>query len=228
MAVCHIAVLQVLHAFPVSGSQVVFGNFLLVLVGGLCIADGVIEARAFLGSLATPASVRKMAKPVAGLLIAAMTFVVAYSSNEQRRTAQATFDKSVSLDLPGAHLSRVPPTQRAAFHTLIRELRRNDCTSFLTLPGINGLYLLTETTPPVYLNSSNWTTVFDNDQQQRALDRVRDIHGLCVVRNQASVFVWRTYSRVKRPGVLETFIQQKFKVVSHTGGAGGFDLMVRK
>jgi len=176
----------VLHAYPVAGSQLPWGSFLLVLVALLCALDGARQLAAWerargghLLSRPWPAA----AASTLALLLTAGSYVVPLAG--MRRL----YRQLPSLALPGAHLLHVMPDQVQGLHELVARLRTG-CETFVTLPGLNSLYLWTGHEPPTGLNATTWMFLLDDALQQRIVARLETIDRLCVVRRQDLVDSW--------------------------------------
>jgi hypothetical protein len=230
VVVCHIAVLQVLHAYPVAGSQVAFGTFLLVFVGGMCIADGVAEARSLVGSTESRrASTRAgLVTPLVILFLGVPALLTLDGARQQALRARTDYSKSVPLDLAGAGRLRVDDRQRKAYQAVVGELQVRHCKTFVTVPGLNSLYFFARKSPPTFLNSSTPLHLFGDALEQRMVVAVDGIRDLCVVRNRVLAHFWASHSRNDHVGPLERYIADKFVTVWRSDGFASFDVMVRR
>jgi hypothetical protein len=111
--------------------------------------------------------------------------------------------------------------QQVGLSSLSASLRR-DCTSFITMPAMPSLYIWTGQKPPAPLLTTDWIYVLDSAQQQSIVDQVRNLPGMCVVRNSAVVKFWAE-GRPIPPGPLIDFIETSFVVSS---SYGDYDLLV--
>ena len=220
IAIPALAVLQTLHAYPVPGAQLAWGTVLFTLVGGICIADGAVG----LGALGrAPAR----AAAVAGSVIA-VGFGAWLALDRLRPLADqasTTYDSSVSLDLPGATQQRVDLLRAENLRALTAGIER-DCDTFLTLPGLNSLYLYTGQQPPEEMSSS-WMLYLDDAEQQRIIDSVADDPRLCAVIKPDLLDFWRVYApRAEIPDrPLTRFITEEFRLLHDYSG---YQLAVRR
>ena len=139
------------------------------------------------------------------------------------------YRSGVPLDLPGAHRLRLGPGHAEQLRALSGALRR-DCRTFLTMPGLNSLYLFTGEPAPVEL-SGPWRCFLSTADQRRIVERVTPMRGLCVVRSDPIEAVWffsSGHQPPRRP--LVDFIDSNFTPVARFNGNGPFsyELMVRK
>jgi hypothetical protein len=221
-----LAILQVLHGYPVPGSQLAWGQLLLVIVGGICVGDGLREISADTGSPAP----RSRALPITASAVV-LLFGLWLSLKPFHRYSDEValaYSSGVPLDLPGASRLRLQPAQAEQLRSLSGALRRN-CRTFLTMPGLDSLYLFTGEPPPVEL-SGPWMYFLSESDQRRIVQRVTPMRGLCVVRSGSAGFVWALLSGdpPKRP--LVQFMGRGFRPTATFGGNGpvSYQLTVRK
>ncbi len=176
-----LAVLQVLHAFPVAGIQLFWGTLLLVPVGALCIANGV----RWISFSLNDQSARRAPLAI-GVIAATLALVVLVSIHLKQGLdhVRAAYGGSVSLGLPGAEDVRVSPEDAANYQAVVAAIDEN-CKSFVTLPQLNSFFLWTQKEPPATAgyNPANWAMLFDDARQQRVIEEFRSIDGFCLVEN---------------------------------------------
>jgi len=218
-----LAVVQLLHPYPIPGTQVAWGLFLFAVVGGICVADGLeqlIGAPVALG-LAPPRSIGNVGAIAFLAVVAAVPLLTVPVLNWSSRVNSA-YDSGVSPGVPGAERLRLPPDQAATFRELSTELR-SSCSTFLTLPAFNSLYLFTGLDPPTGMNTDPWTLVLDTRDQRWIVEQVHGIDGLCAVRNTRFVDLFAGSGLLpERP--LVRFIQRRFRP---TSTISEFDVMQR-
>ena len=99
-----------------------------------------------------------------------------------------------------------------------------DCSEFITLPGMNSLYLWAAQSPPTDVRAEIWMLTLDDSQQQSLVRQLEDLSRLCVVKNQVAVDFWVQGRRVQSGPLLE-FINLGFV----SGGTfGDYQLLVRR
>jgi hypothetical protein len=191
-----LAILQSLHAFPVAGSQQAFSALALVPLGAICIGDG----------LAQLGLARVRLQLVTALLF--LTIVVSWlpANWQQSRTAYAS---SVPLGLPGASRVRVPADQAALLAQVTQSIRDN-CDTYISLPGMDSFYIFTQLKPPAGMNLTRWIWLTnDVQQQQMAIQASNRISRLCVLENDELLGFW-SQGRPMANGPLLDYIQQGF------------------
>jgi len=213
VAIPALAVLQTLHPYPVPGAQLAWGTLLFVIVGGICVADGA-------AALPAPRAVRARAAVVVASLVALGfgSWLVLDRLRPLGDQAAATYRASVPLDLPGAMRQRVDLPRAENLRALTAGIDRT-CDTFLTLPGLDSLYIYTGQTPPEEMSSS-WMLYLDDAQQQRIIDLVQGQPRLCAVIKPDLLDFWRIYApRAQIPDrPLVRFIEDDFRVIHDYSG----------
>lgn len=173
-----LAVLQVLHAFPVAGSQTLWASFLLIPTGALCVANGTR------GIATVVEGVDRRSLAAFGAVAATVLayFVVNANLREPLDAARSGYDGQVSLGLPGAGDIHLNEAEAELYGDVSAAIRRN-CSATLMLPGMDSFYLWTEEEPPSGLTATGWPTLFDDSHQQQVIEETRSIPGLCLLRN---------------------------------------------
>jgi hypothetical protein len=205
-----LAVLQVLHAFPVPGSQIRFAAFLLVVVGGICVGDGLAELGVFRLGLGAPAQ-RLAAAGAIGLLI-----WVAFEAVASPLAASVqTYRHSTALNVPGDTWIRMPAATAQQYEGVVNTLK-SKCKTFVTMPGAASLYLMSGEAPPT------WNMVFsgfapgDDQAQQRLVDQLKQVPGLCAVRYPGLEPFW-TQGQPVPDSPIRSFILDDFKPLATFG-----------
>jgi hypothetical protein len=158
-ALCWIAVLQPLQAYPVSGSQIHFGTVVHVLVGAVCLGDGLRWLRSRAALLDR--------RVVRGALAGAVMVAVGYVSVDQVQQAHQQYAALEPLGLKGTKRMHVPPQDAQVLRKLVDTLWEQADT-FLCIPGFNSLYFWTETEPPT-LDVIGHQMRFYSDERQAAM-----------------------------------------------------------
>jgi hypothetical protein len=198
-----LAILLGLHAYPVAGSQMAWSGMLLIPVGAICIADGWSVLRARADAVEVWRRVVAHAFVVAALLVF-IAWLLLWSILPSVRNGLLAYDQGVQPELPGASRLRIAPPQAHTYERLA-EILRNRCSTFLSIPGLNSLYLFSGAEPPTYLNATAWMYLFDAPMQARVVKRSEPIEGLCTVRSPALLDFWRQ-GRPVPPGPLVDFV----------------------
>ena len=212
-----LAVLGSLQAYPVAGSQIALALVLFVPLVAIALADGwnVLDARARSGRAGS--SSRKVIAGAAALATALFAWLLPLREYEQR------YYENVPLRIAAADGLRLPAFQAQSLRSLVWMLKQQ-CSTFITYPGMNSLYVMTGMQPPTGLNTTSWMFQLDSAAQQRVVDVVARIPRLCVVRNQELIDFWRT-DRIVPDRPLVRYIDDAFRIAWSNGN---YDVLVRK
>lgn len=177
------AVAETLQVYPTPGSQLGIAAVSFVPVGAICLADAVVEARAWsaarganaVASLATFVVVASAA--LAGMLALDVIFLPG-------ATSAVTYANQPKLALPGAELMRLGNPQNEQYSEIVSLLESNHCSTFVGYPSINSFYLWSglEAPPPQLPNA--WVYMLDEGQQRRAVAGFRASPRPCAIRNE--------------------------------------------
>jgi hypothetical protein len=160
LILCWAAVLQILQLYPVAGSQAGFGTVLHVLVGALCVDDGVRWLRSLFPVL-------DRGELRAGATAAVFLAVVGLSVSQLRLMHQFYLSQ-VPLDLPGAVRLRMDPGSAQMLRTLTQTLRDKSDT-FLSVPGFSSLYFWTGEAPPTLDVIGHAIELYSEERQEAML-----------------------------------------------------------
>lgn len=206
-----LACLQSLHAFPVGGSQLAWAVLLLAPVGALCVANGVHG----LAGVAREGSERWLAIAIAAIaVIVAAQFLISTQLEGPLNFNRGIYASRENLDLPGDTMVRVTPEEVQLYRGITEAIDEN-CSTFLTEPGMGSFYLWSQQEPPTGFFATAWTTLFDESLQDRVIEETRDIKGLCLLRNIPLAETW-SYGPVPR-GPLVDYLEQGFRPVASFG-----------
>lgn len=217
-----LAVLQTLHAYPVAGSQTAWSALLLVPVGAICVADGLAGLGAWARRRSGPAASRLL-RGAAMLPVALFPIWLVWLQSPHYSSVVDGYKAGVAPGLPGTERLRLPREQVGVYRKLTEEIDHR-CSTFISIPGLNSLYLFTETEPPTWLNATAWMFLFDAPTQRRIVERVAPIEDLCVIRHFGLVEFWRQGRPIpQRP--LVRYIDERF---TQAAVQGPFEVLVRR
>jgi hypothetical protein len=134
---------------------------------------------------------------------------------------------NVKTTLPGSDKVRLPAPQAAGLESLTHAIR-SQCSSLVTLPALNSLYLWTgESLPPDWFNT--WFYTSDGPQQEQIVQNVerQGSAGFCVV---YSPEWWTFWLQGHRPPELPLlrFVQSFLKTNSPPQVYTGYELFVSR
>jgi hypothetical protein len=217
-----LAVFESLHAYPVSGSQIAWSSFLLVIAGAVCISDGIADLGAWVHRSAP--EWRQLheggGRALIGVVAINASFIALLLPLQDYSRA---YNHGVPLGLPGTARIRLPVGTADAYRAVSEELRKR-CSTFVSLPGLDSFYLLANEPPPTLLNAGDWMYLFDTAQQQHVVSDVRDVPRLCAIRHDGILAFWEQ-GRPLPQEPLARFIENRFKPVF---SVAGFEVMTMK
>jgi len=217
-----LASLQFLHAYPVPGSQLYWASFLLVVVAGICVADGADELLAV--AVSWRPSWKVWPAVIAVPVIVFGAWLVLKPLRTEVKTVKATYNSGVPLDLPGAHQLRVSEPLKIQLTELTEGLKQN-CKTFLTIPGMNTLNIFAGEEPPVE-TSGPWPFFFTDQEEREIVAKVKRIPHFCVVSKPDLLAFWSGFSSNEvATGPLVSYYEEDFRLLHDYSG---YELLVRK
>jgi hypothetical protein len=177
-----LAVLQVLHAYPVAGAQVGWATVAMTVPCTIAIAAG----------LERHASWRDMkALPVA-VATGSLCLLLVLATGSWPSAWWTTYTAQPVLGLRGTSFIRLDPERTRVLRTVTAALREQ-CDTFYSAPGLNSFYIFSGLPPPTGL-LANWPGVLDATQQREVLSRLRAAEGanerVCLLRDLSRSSAW--------------------------------------
>lgn len=163
------ATLLTLQIFPITGTQMSYGTFLMTAVGAVCAHDGVQSVRA----LRKDPVFWRFAGGVCCLVLTAAACSWGVGNYLRYR-------HQPGLGLPGARLIHLPEKDVQQFRGLVYAINES-CDNFVSMPGFSSLYFWTQKEPPTKLNATAWMSLLDASQQRAVVDKIDKIPRLCAV-----------------------------------------------
>src|SRR4029077_84142 len=202
-----LAAMEGLQAYPVAGTQLSLAALLVILVGAVVLNDGVTALKA---------SWAPRVGPVALIFAAAVLVLEGFVAGSQ-------FISNTPSGLRGAESVRMPAQQATQLRQLVAAID-SGCSSFVTFPGMNSLYIWTGQESPSDLRYGVWWLIPDAADQQAIVKKLEGQPRLCVVKNQTLIDFWAQGRPVPSQPVVD-FIVSSF-VPDAT--FGDYELLVRK
>ncbi len=162
---CLAAAWQGLQGYPIAGTQVAVGTYLMIPVFTLCLADALralAATRSVADQLAALAPRTRML--ARGLVVMGLLFLFA-NTWCQPHVWRARYSSYEPLDLPGSARIRLEPSLVAMYQPLMKYLQA-ECDTFVTYPGFNSFYFWTGKRPPTQCNSTGWGQLTLAQQEQ--------------------------------------------------------------
>ncbi|MDI1335426.1 MAG: hypothetical protein PSU94_04505 [Lacunisphaera sp.] len=189
-------VLQYLHAFPVAGSQVAWGTFLIVPL----LALGLHDTQRFIAARGRADLAAILGLVALGLAVGVTGRLVSLGWNR--------YAESRPLQLPGAADLRLPEN----FASTLRVISANASAQgdmLFTLPGLNSFHGWTGLPAPTLANTTHWFSLLTKAQQEEisaALDRSE--HPVLIVQRGLLNFLAENNFSVESP--LKTYLLANF------------------
>jgi hypothetical protein len=206
-----IAILQVLHAYPVAGSQVEWATVVMFVPCAIALAAGMDGLRMW----------REARPALRGLAVGSLCVAIALLAGLWPLAVWVNYYDLSALHLPGAQLVRVDPQTGRELRQLTYVVHRN-CDTFYSVPGLDSLYIYSgDPTPTGQL--ANWPGALTNSQEQEVVSELSHFQAtgkrVCIVRDLNSpYYAWNPGgSEANRP--IGRFIRQYQRVISVFGGA---------
>ena len=184
------AVLQMLHAYPVAGSQLRWGVTAAFVPAVIAIGAGLRQLPLW----------RVTRAPARAAIVGAVSMMVIATAAISPVTLWDEYLQSKPLDLRGARLVRVGPDTKNRLQELTRVVRDN-CDTFYSAPALNSLYVFTGLPTPTGM-LANWPGVLDDGEQRELAQQLRDAdvqERVCIVRNLHEFDDWQASSYGKGP-----------------------------
>jgi hypothetical protein len=213
-----LGVIQVLYAYPVAGSQVVFVAVFMIVVAGVCFWDGLSWFRR--GRLEqppnrTPNWLHGTLQASAALLIVGLNLGFAWD-------ARRTYESFSALDFPGARHVRVEPDKAAALRAIVSRIN-SSCGTLVTEPGLFSFHLWTGKPSPAGVDHQVWMSLLDNAKQSAIVQELASDPRACVVYQQEVAEFWASGADIQAKPVVR-FIRENFHKVIE---GSGYSLLMR-
>jgi hypothetical protein len=206
-----IAILQVLHAYPVAGSQVEWATVVMFVPCAIALATGMDGLRMW----------REARPALRGLVVGSLCVVIALPAGLWPLAVWVNYYDLSALHLPGAQLVRVDPQTGRELRQLTYLVHKN-CDTFYSVPGLDSLYIYSGVPTPTG-QLANWPGALTNSQEQEVVSELSHFQAtgkrVCIVRDLNSpYYAWNAGgSEANRP--IGRFIRQYQRVISVFGGA---------
>jgi hypothetical protein len=197
-----VLVLQLLHAYPIAGSQINWGTFLWIPL----LVLGVHEALAVLTERDAAWS-RYLRLAVEGVLVA----VVVFMSVRLVRTGWSNHHWGEPLRLPGAEHLILPDDTAFALRIITENARRHGDMLF-SLPGVYSLNLWSGLPTPTLANATHWFSLLSTSQQEAIIARLDQSPRACLV-VQMDTLQYIVAHGFHPRGELAEYLGQTFKQV---------------
>jgi hypothetical protein len=178
-----IAVAETLQVYPVAGSQVGIASAPFVVVGALCLADGLTDLKAW-SAVRGDAYVRNFALSATAFAIALPSLFALNAIVLPGASNAVSYHDLPKLNLPGASLMRLAPPQPEEYDGLVNLLHENRCTTFVGWPSVNSLYLWSGLEAPKPTIPNGWFYALTESEQKQAVRELKASPRPCAIVNE--------------------------------------------
>jgi hypothetical protein len=178
-----LAIAETLQAYPVPGSQLGIAAAVFVPVGALCLADAIVDLRAWSAARGGTAP-QNLGVSVAVLTVALPSMFGLNAIALPAINNALLYRDLPKLELPGAELMRLQVPQGETYRELVALLQENHCTTFVGYPSVNSLYLWSGLESPRPQLPNGWMYALNRSQQEEAVRELRASKRPCAMKNE--------------------------------------------
>lgn len=207
-----LGLLQVLHAYPVAGSQMGWAMLVITVLGGLVFAQGATDAKVLAKELAIEPKLVSMAS----LLVAGVAAISIFGFAQASQARWAQYRTDVPLDRKHAKYVRLDKTTVSTLQTVAKSLKTH-CSSYYALPGLGTFSAMTQLPMPTGFNATVWPLLFSDVDQRTVIADLKKVQRLCFIRNDKVLAGWMQGRPVPR-GPLLDYLAGFDRVVAEVDG----------
>ncbi len=222
-ALAALALSEAMQVYPVAGSQMWIGAVPFIAVGGICIADGLGQLRAWSAERGQ-LSLQRFGLITAVVIVAVAGKLALGTIVRPGINNAITYADQTSLDLSGASRLHLPDESVAEYERLVSLLHSHHCTTFSGYPNLDSLYHWSGIEPPKPSAPGAWVIVLDDEGQQRIVDQMRASARPCAIRNDALAGLWLQESPMPDTPLVNYIVNDFRRVAT----AGGWEFLVAK
>jgi hypothetical protein len=204
-----IAILQVLQAYPVAGSQIEWATVVMFVPCAIALAAGMDGLRMW----------REASLALRGFAVGSLCVVIALTAALWPLAVWVNYYDLLPLDLRGAQLVRIDPRSAYELRQLTYVVKKN-CDTFYSVPGLDSLYIYSDLPTPTG-QLANWPGALTDSQEREVASELSHLQAtgerVCIVRNLNSpYYAWNPGgSEANRP--IGKLIRQYQRVIAVVG-----------
>lgn len=218
-----LAIGETLQVYPIAGSQAGIAATTFVAVGALCLADSLTELRAW-SAVRGPAAVSRFGTVVAIVTVALAAQFTLDTIFRPTVTSAIAYRDLKSLPFPGAGALRIGPAEAETYAGLVDLLHQHRCTTFISYPNVDSLYLWSGIEAPPPRAPGAWIEALKAEQQQRVVDAMKASPRPCAIRSDSLAEIW-LHGTPPPEAPLVRYIFDDFRPVA---GVGEFTFLLPK
>lgn len=171
------AIWQILQAYPVSGSQMMWSGFLFVPL----LAAGCYDAICFLGE--------RLPRPqwASGVATGILLAIGVIGNSEAAVNALEAYTRNEPLDLPGARTLRLSPRFTGEARVISRNAAVHAGVLFTT-PGMWSFNIWSQKPTPTTVNTTIWQVLLTDEQKRTIITRLREEQTAMIISRGARVY----------------------------------------
>jgi hypothetical protein len=220
VALCAVAILSTMTAFPSAGAQLAWSSLTLAPVAVLCLWDGLAMLTAHSHSIGVGIGKVQTASIGLALLAAVLISGVVGPLLTQYRTI---YFQSTTTRLAGAERIHTDPWFAHQWVDITAFLKSH-CSTYWSLPGLNAFYFFSGEAPPSDLITTQWMNLLSDRQQNEILAALVHTPRLCAVEDKALLPFWDQHHPLRQTALVR-YVENEFVVVKTEGA---YALLVRK
>jgi hypothetical protein len=184
-----LAVGEALQVYPVAGSQMGIAASTFVPAGALCLADALAEFRAWSAAQGGGALRRFGIVTVVVSVALAAQFTL---DSMLRSTVEKAivYGNQEAMPFKGTAALHLPPEEVERYSRLVDLIKKHRCTTFISYPNVDSLYLWTGIEAPAPKAPGAWMNALDDERQQRVVDEMKTSPRPCAIRNDVLAEGW--------------------------------------
>jgi hypothetical protein len=178
-----VAGLQVMHGYPVAGSQLAWGTLLLPTCGALLVAAGGRGLR----ETVEPC---KQLLPLSQFALGAAVFAtLVIGPVAKAPQLWSGYRSATELDNERASFVRLPAFQARTLRQ-VRDALEQNCSAFYSLPGMGTFHTIADLPLVTGYNGTIWPLLFDLHDQEIVLGQLQRTDRLCILRSERTLSFW--------------------------------------
>ncbi len=167
------AILQPLQIFPIAGTQMNFGAFLMLIIAVVCLFDAAAELK-----ITFPKTFS--GRHLQTIFAVGLMLILAGYAGYRTLHIYKIYQSQIPLSFSGAEFIRLPEQNVALYNFLVENIK-NNCDDFITLSGIYSLNFWTQIEPPTTYNTTALLELLSNEQQQAIVRKMQSSPRGCAV-----------------------------------------------
>jgi len=181
-----LAILQMMHVYPVAGSQRAWGLVTMCVPCMVAVGAGLMQLPVW----------RSATSETRAVAVGALSAMLIVTAGQWPLKAWQDYLRATPLNLPGARLIRIDKSDAQTLQKLTNIVRKK-CDTFYSTPGFDVLYFYAQLAEPTG-QLANWPGVLNVREQREVAHQLRTLERrhqrVCIVRNNNTYYSWKLSS----------------------------------